>query len=123
MFTKKDRGYNGNQLVKSAGIKVDYTLDEIKEWKRCRDDVIYFIEKYIKIVTVDFGLQPMKLYEFQKEIILTITDTNRVIANCSRQLGKCHQKDVKYTVRNKKTGQILSLTAQEFHDLNGPKQE
>jgi len=83
-----DRGYLGNQLIKSLGVQVDWTLDQIKEWKTCRDDPIYFIEKYIKIVTIDFGLQPMKLYGFQKEIILAVHNTNRVIANCSRQLGK-----------------------------------
>ena len=108
--------YNGNILIKKSGVQVDWTSDMIKEWNKCAEDPIYFIETYIKIVTLDHGLQPMVMYPFQREIVLAMVNDNRVIANCARQLGKCQHGDVKYTVRNKKTGQILSLTAQEFHE-------
>jgi hypothetical protein len=81
-------GYNGNNLIKKAGVSQEWTLEQVAEWKKCSADPIYFIEKYVRIVTLDYGLQPMKLYDFQKEIVLAITNDNRVIANCSRQLGK-----------------------------------
>jgi hypothetical protein len=111
-----NKGYNGNLLIKTVGAQQDWTLDQVQEWTKCKEDPIYFIEKYIKIVTLDYGLQPMKLYPFQRDIILGIVNNNKVIACCARQLGKCVDKNTKYTVRNKKTGEIRSLTAQEFHE-------
>jgi hypothetical protein len=83
-----NKGYNGNSLIKTVGAKQDWTLEQVQEWTKCKEDPIYFIEKYIKIVTLDYGLQPMKLYPFQRDIILGIVNNNKVIACCARQLGK-----------------------------------
>lgn len=109
--------YNGNNLIKPSGVSIPYTAENIQEWIKCKDDPIYFIENYIKIVTLDNGLQPMRLYDFQKEIVTSILTTNRMISACARQLGKCVNKDTKYTIRNKKTGAVQSLSASEFHEL------
>jgi hypothetical protein len=81
-------GYNGNQLLKSAGVPIGFTAEQVAEWVKCSTDVIYFIEKYIKIVTIDYGLQPMILYDFQKEIILNVINNKESLAVCARQLGK-----------------------------------
>ena len=116
----KNSSYNGNSLIKRSGVSEEWTSDKILEWVKCKDDPIYFIEKYIKIVTIDHGLQPMILYDFQKEIICGILDNNKLIAACARQLGKCHHKDTRYTIRNKKTGVISSITAKEFHESCTP---
>jgi hypothetical protein len=113
-----DTSYNGNNLIKSSGVPVSYTAEQVQEWILCRDDPVYFIEKYIKIVTLDHGLQPMRLYEFQKKIVNSVLTTNRLISACARQMGKCVEKSTIYKVRNKKTGQVLELTAEEFHELN-----
>lgn len=113
-----DTSYNGNNLIKSSGVPVSYTAEQVQEWIKCRDDPIYFIEKYIKIVTVDHGLQPMQLYDFQKKIVNSVLTSNRLISACARQMGKCVEKSTIYKVRNKKTGQVLELTAEEFHELN-----
>jgi hypothetical protein len=53
--------------LKSAGVQLNWEQWQIEEWIKCKLDPIYFIQNYIKIVTVDYGLQPMKTYEFQKE--------------------------------------------------------
>lgn len=74
--------------MRRSGTKLEYTAEQIVEWVKCRDDPIYFIEKYIKIVTVDYGLQPMKLYDFQKEIVLKATNHNKLITKVARQAGK-----------------------------------
>ena len=108
--------YKGNPLIFGAGTSRDFTLDQAMEYAKCEKDPIYFIEKYVKIITIDHGLQPMKLYDFQKEIIHSITVGNRLISACARQMGKCHSKDTKYTIRNKKTGEISTIAAEDFHE-------
>lgn len=80
--------YNGNTLLRRSGIPQGYTADQIKEWIKCRDDPIYFVETYIKIVTVDHGIQPMTPYEFQKEIITKALSCNKLIVATARQNGK-----------------------------------
>ena len=82
------RGYNGNQNIKGKGSQISFTPDMIKEWLKCAEDPIYFAEKYIKIVHVDHGLIPIRLYDYQKEIAEAITFNRRVTVNTSRQAGK-----------------------------------
>lgn len=83
-----ETSYKGNPLLFGANTKKQFTLDQAMEYAKCASDPIYFIEKYIRIITLDHGLQPMKLYNFQKEIIKGITDHNRLISACARQMGK-----------------------------------
>lgn len=80
--------YNGNSQLKKAGVSVSLTKEQQLEYIRCMEDPIYFAERYIKIVDVDDGLIPIKLYDYQKEIIESITFGNRVLVNSSRQAGK-----------------------------------
>lgn len=80
--------YNGNSLIFSAGTQKEFTLDQAMEYAKCEKDPVYFIEKYIKIVTLDYGLQLMKLYPFQKDIIVSFYKYNKIIAATGRQLGK-----------------------------------
>lgn len=82
------RGYNGNQNIKAKGAQIEFTPDMIQEYVKCAKDPIYFSEKYIKIVHVDHGLIPIKMYDYQKEIANAITNNRRVIVNTSRQAGK-----------------------------------
>lgn len=81
-------GYNGNPLLKKARKELSWTPEQILEMRRCKKDPIYFAERYIKIVHVDDGLIPIKLYDYQKEIITKITNNRRVTVCTSRQAGK-----------------------------------
>jgi len=83
-----DRGYNGNPLLKKSRKKIAWTQEQVQEWLKCAQDPIYFAEKYIKIVHVDHGFIPIRLYEYQKEIIEKITHNRRVTVVTSRQAGK-----------------------------------
>lgn len=88
----RNQGYNGNIRLKSAGVSIDWTEHQIVEWIKCKEDPIYFIRTYIKIVTVDHGLRPMITYKFQEEFADAILNkSNRVIGLCARQMGKCVQ--------------------------------
>lgn len=59
-----------------------------QEFIKCAEDPIYFAEKYIQIVHVDKGLIPIRLYDYQKEIITKLTNGRRVTVVTSRQAGK-----------------------------------
>mgnify|MGYP001181568770 CR=1 FL=1 len=52
--------YLGNPLLKRANVSVEWSEETISEYQRCMDDPLYFIEKYIKIVSLDQGIVSMK---------------------------------------------------------------
>jgi hypothetical protein len=83
-----DKGYNGNPLLKKARRKIEWTPEMVEEYIKCAQDPIYFAEKYIQIVHVDHGLIPIKLYDYQKEIVTKLTNNRRVTVVTSRQAGK-----------------------------------
>jgi hypothetical protein len=83
-----DKGYLGNVNLKRKGTPVEFTQEMIHEFVKCSQDPVYFAEKYIQIVHVDHGLIPIRLYDYQKTIIDTITNHRRMAVNTSRQAGK-----------------------------------
>lgn len=58
------------------------------EYIKCSVDILYFIEKYIKIVDIDVGVVPFKLYPFQKEMIEMYNNNRFSISVTARQMGK-----------------------------------
>ena len=82
------KSYLGNSLLKASGVPLNFTKEEIEEYLRCADDPIYFIESYCKIVTLDHGLQPFKLYDCQKNKVKIIHENRKVILMEGRQQGK-----------------------------------
>ena len=83
-----EKGYNGNPLLKKARRQIDWKPEMVQEWLKCAQDPIYFAEKYIKIVHVDHGFIPIRLYDYQKEIIEKLQNNRRVTVVTSRQAGK-----------------------------------
>jgi hypothetical protein len=80
--------YLGNTNLKAAGVPLNFTKEQIEEYLKCVNDLIYFIETYCKIVTLDHGLQPFKLYECQKTKVNVIHNNRKVILMEGRQQGK-----------------------------------
>lgn len=78
----------GNPRLKGAGVQIEFDEHQLTEWIKCKIDPIYFIENYIKIVTIDYGLQPMKLHPFQKDIVLSLHNNSKTLGVMGRQLGK-----------------------------------
>ena len=103
-------GYLGNPLLKKAGEAIEFTSEMLQEYMKCMNDPIYFSEKYIQIVHVDKGQIPIKLYEYQKEIIKSSHENRFVIVNSSRQSGKCCNINTIVNIRNKKTGKTEQIT-------------
>jgi len=87
-MTIKQKGYLGNQNLKESGTEIGFTEEQVKEYIKCSQDPIYFIEKYIKVVSLDEGLVPFNLYDYQKHIVETVENNRFVIAKLPRQSGK-----------------------------------
>ena len=81
-------GYLGNPNLKPEGVQIDFTEEQVKEYMKCAKDPIYFIEKYIKVVSLDKGLVPFDLYDYQKDIVDKVHNNRFVIAKLPRQSGK-----------------------------------
>lgn len=82
------KGYNGNINLKRTGVHIDWTPDMIAEYLKCSDDPIYFCETYMKIINVDEGLVPFIMYDYQKEMLLSMRDNRNTIITTARQTGK-----------------------------------
>lgn len=80
--------YNGNSNLKGVGNPISYTAEEIDIYMRCKDDPVYFIQNYCKIVSLDHGLVKFDLYDYQIKFIKSMQSERRVIAKMPRQMGK-----------------------------------
>ena len=80
--------YLGNPNLKKANIAQSFTKEEIQEYLKCADDPVYFIREYIKIVSLDEGVIPFTMYDFQAEMVEKFHDNRFNIAKLPRQSGK-----------------------------------
>lgn len=46
-----DNVYLGNPNLKKANTAIEFTQEQILEFMRCKEDPVYFANKYIKIVS------------------------------------------------------------------------
>ena len=84
----KDEHYLGNPLLKKANQELEFTKDQVLEIQKCMEDPQYFVENYIKIVSLDKGLVPFKMYNFQKDMLGTFHKNRFTICKLPRQSGK-----------------------------------
>jgi len=84
----KFRGYNGNPLLKREGVQVNWTPELVEEYMRCSNDILYFCEKYMRIINVNHGLMPFRPYDYQKEMLKTMDENRYTIIGTARQAGK-----------------------------------
>ena len=83
-----DQIYLGNPLLKKANVPHDWTKEEIQEYIKCKEDPVYFALNYVKIVQVDEGLIPFRMYDFQKDLVNKFHNNRFNIAKLPRQTGK-----------------------------------
>lgn len=77
-----------NTLIKKAHVELEYTSEQSIELYRCRKDPVYFIENYTRIISVDEGLVPFKMYPYQKKMVENYAANKRCITVTLRQAGK-----------------------------------
>ncbi len=80
--------YLGNPNLKKANVMTNFTPRQVKEFVKCSNDPIYFIRKYIKIVSLDDGVIPFDMYDFQEEMVTSFHENRFNIAKLPRQSGK-----------------------------------
>jgi Terminase large subunit, T4likevirus-type, N-terminal/Terminase RNaseH-like domain len=80
--------FRDNPKLKKLNVNIQFTKHQTIELKKCSDDPIYFINNYVQIVTLDEGIQPFKIWQFQKELIQLIHNERFVIVKMPRQTGK-----------------------------------
>ena len=87
-MSSKSNKYLGNANLKSAGVNINFSPEQIEEYMKCANDPLYFITNYVKIVSLDKGLVPFEPYDFQEEMIESVHKNRFVIMKCPRQSGK-----------------------------------
>ena len=80
--------YLGNPNLKRTGLAHNFTKDEIVEYQKCSGSPIYFIKNYVRIVSLDHGLVPFDMYNFQEGMVDTMHENRFTIFKLPRQSGK-----------------------------------
>jgi Terminase RNaseH-like domain/Terminase large subunit, T4likevirus-type, N-terminal len=80
--------YLSNPNLKSTNVQINYTDEQLDEYIKCKTDPIYFIKKYIKIISLDEGLINFHLFGYQEKFIDCLHNNRRVIGMFPRQMGK-----------------------------------
>ena len=80
--------YLGNPNLKKANTQIQFSAKQIEEFMRCKNDPLYFTQKYVKIVSLDEGLVPFRPYKFQEKLIKRFHKNRFNICKMPRQTGK-----------------------------------
>ena len=83
-----DTVYLGNPNLKRINVTQEWTKEQLADFAKCMDDPQYFIENYVKIVSLDKGLIPFSMYDFQKDMVGTFHNNRFTICKLPRQSGK-----------------------------------
>lgn len=81
--------FSNTRGVRKPYLTFAMTEDEFEEYIKCKIDIHYFAESYCQIKREDGTVGPMKLRNYQKDIIDLYTKNTRSILMASRQTGKC----------------------------------
>lgn len=85
---KEDFFYLNNPCVKKAGALHEFSDLQIAEYYKCFKYPVYFIEKYVKVISVDEGLVPFVMYAYQRKLIKSFQKERFNIVKMCRQAGK-----------------------------------
>jgi hypothetical protein len=80
--------YLGNPNLKKANTQIQFSAEQIEEFLKCKNNPVYFAQKYVKIVSLDEGLVPFKPYKFQEKLIKRFHKNRFNICKMPRQTGK-----------------------------------
>lgn len=94
--------------VRKSNLIFAMTDDEFEEYIKCKINIHYFAENYCQIKREDGSIGPMKLRDYQKDIIDLYTKNPRSILMASRQTGKCLTFSTLANVKNSK-GEIIKI--------------
>ena len=79
--------YENNTKILKGDLVFERTEDEIEEWLRCKNDILYFAEKYCKLMTPQ-GIQHITLRDYQKLYLKHLEENRLSIYLACRQCSK-----------------------------------
>lgn len=79
--------YENNVRLLKGDLVFNRTDEEIEEWIKCKNDVVYFVEKYCKIMTPE-GIKQVTLRDYQVEYLKHLEKNRLSILLSARQAGK-----------------------------------
>ena len=79
--------YEKNTSLLKGDLVFDRTQDEIQEWLKCKNDILYFAEKYCKLMTPE-GIKHIVLRDYQKNYLRHLEKNRLSIYLSCRQSGK-----------------------------------
>ena len=85
---KQKESYLGNPNVKRDGVLQEWTPGLLQEYKKCMDNPIYFVETYVKVISLDDGMVPFLLYPYQRKMFEQFQENRFSIVLACRQSGK-----------------------------------
>ena len=80
--------YENEITLLKADLVYERTPEEIEEWQKCRNDIIYFADKYCKMMTPE-GIQHVQLRDYQRDYLEHLMKNRLSIFLSCRQSGKC----------------------------------
>ena len=80
--------YLGNPNLKKANVPQSFSQENVAEFLKCAKDPVYFIQKYVRIVSLDEGVIPFRMYDFQEKMVSKFHHNRFNIAKLPRQSGK-----------------------------------
>ena len=85
---KQKESYLGNPNVKRDGVLQQWTPDLLQEYKKCMDSPVYFVENYVKVISLDDGMVPFVLYPYQRDMFKQFQENRFNVVLACRQSGK-----------------------------------
>jgi len=115
----------GNPNLKSPDYTEYISKEEaefrVKEIIKCKNDIVYFANKYFTIIHLKRGKEIIKMYPEQEEMVKMMSESDRTIISASRQVGKStsytivilhemlFKKDVKALICSNKASSALEI--------------
>lgn len=116
--------FQNNDLATEAEVDFCTREEAVARYQailKSKRDIAWWAEHFFRIIPASGGLQTIKLYQKQRELLYQLMSESRNIVLASRQVGKCVFKDSIITVRNKKTGITQNITIEDFFKLVAQK--
>jgi hypothetical protein len=79
--------YENNTRLLKSDLVYNRSQEEIQEWQRCAHDIIYFVNKYCKLMTPE-GIKHIKLRDYQERYLKQVEANQMNIMLSARQAGK-----------------------------------
>ena len=81
--------YENNVKLLKGDLVFERTAKEVEEWKRCKDDIIYFANTYCKLMTPT-GIRNVEMRDYQQDYLKHLEKNRLSIFLSCRQSGKCN---------------------------------